>query len=160
MAMDLKNKVLEGLNEAPLLILGGQLALGIGLSDVPGGPWLKILAGVSMLLATALAVGPAGEGGAAVDPGDRNSRLQRFTARTRDAALLPFGLALGIDAFILAHGPFGPIPAALSGLGPGLWALSAWAGRVRPIAPVITRSPARSPATPRSAVPNKADLTR
>src|SRR5438105_12684907 len=117
---DTSEKVKLAFDEARLLVLGLQILLGFQfraflepgfqrLPPISQNLWLVSLA--LMLLAMLLLMCPAAFH-EIVERGDLTPRVLRFTMRVMGWALLPFGLAIGIDLYTVAQRASGPTLAA------------------------------------------------
>ena len=132
----LKAKVTNALNETRMLILGAQILLGFQLSAVfqPGfaglvghARWLDLAGLALMSAAVACLIAPAPfhrvtEGGRDTAP------LHRFTSRMAEWALIPFGLCIGIDVFIVTELMLGLWPSIIAGAAFTAAAAALWYG--------------------------------
>lgn len=130
----LKEKVGVALNEARTLILGAEIVFGFQLHAAfqpgferlaPYQRWLDVAALALMSVAVALLIAPSpyhrlGE------KGRDTPSILRFTTIMAAWALLPIGLSIGIDIFIVAERLIGTLPSLALGLAIGLVALFLW----------------------------------
>lgn len=150
-------KLRYALDEARILVLGSQVLLGFeyraflearfeGLPD-----WAraaKLAALCVMLVAFAILLSPAAYHRIAADGEDRPDVL-RLSTVALDLALLPIGLALGLDVAIAVLPVLGARGAAAAGLAAAAVALGAWYGvtsrraAARPSPPEPEMEPAR-----------------
>ncbi len=120
----LKDKVTGALNETRMLILGAQILLGFQLNAVfqPGfthltnhARWLDLAGLALMSAAVACLIAPA-PFHQLVECGRDTQGLHGFATRMAASALLPFGLCIGIDIFIVAELLFGTKPSIIAGV--------------------------------------------
>ncbi len=106
-----KTKVNYALSETRTLILGAQILLGFQFSAVfhPGfdrlaapGRWLDMAALGCMVITVTLLMAP-GPFHRLAESEMADERLHRFTTRVAETALLPFGVAIALDVFIVAE---------------------------------------------------------
>ncbi|MDT5124177.1 MAG: hypothetical protein QOC96_3659 [Acidobacteriota bacterium] len=133
---ELKDKIQNALDEARMLVLGSQVLLGFQFRSAfePGfeklsvtSQYLKLGALGLMLVALGLLISP-GAYHRIVEEGEDTYELNRFTTKVMDYALLPFAVALGIDAYVAAQRTVSQTLAFSIGLGAGLLALIFWYG--------------------------------
>jgi hypothetical protein len=127
----LKDKVQTALDENRLLVLGGQVLLGIqlrtffesGFDKLPRPTQLLKLGGMgAMVIALALLLAPSAYH-RLVEGGEDTPRLMTFMGRVMWPALLPFVAALSIDIFVAGQKVLGTaagVVLALVALGIGL----------------------------------------
>lgn len=134
--MELTKKIKLGLDETRMLILGAQILLGFQLRGVfaeafealPSLSHHAALIGLALLtIAVGLLIAP-GPYHRLVYGGSDDLRLIGIITLFATSALLPFGLALGLDIYIALERVFGMPPAALAGGAAALAALTAWYG--------------------------------
>jgi hypothetical protein len=107
---DLSDKVSTALQEVRILILGSELLLGFQghavfrpkFATLPAS--LQALDGVAyaLILATAILFLSPGSFHRLAEHADDTARLHRFTTRIAEIGLLPFGVCLGLDEFLIA----------------------------------------------------------
>jgi uncharacterized protein DUF6328 len=135
--MNLPEKVKTALEETRILILGAQILLGFGFRGVFAERFdaLPLYAryadavGLALLVCTVGLLIAPGPYHRLVEEGRDSGRLHRFATIVAEAALLPFGLALGIGLFVGVQGIFqdGAVSLAAGAAGGGL-ALVLWYG--------------------------------
>lgn len=119
----LKAKVTSALNETRMLILGAQILLGFQLNAVfqprfthlaDHARWLDLAGLALMSVAVACLIAPA-PFHQIVERGRDTTRLHAFATRMAASALLPFGLCIGIDVFVVAELLFGTTASIIAG---------------------------------------------
>jgi len=140
----LKAKVTNALNETRMLILGAQILLGFQLNAVfqprferlaGYARWLDLAGLALMSVAAACLIAPA-PFHRLTENGRDTARLHGFTTRMAEMALIPFGLCIGIDVFIVTDLMLGMWPSILAGVtfsatAALLWYGIGWAHRYR-----------------------------
>ncbi|MCC6661880.1 MAG: hypothetical protein IT437_13450 [Phycisphaerales bacterium] len=131
---DLRDRVQNTLDEGRMLILGGQVLVGIAAEAVlqPGfgalsdaGRWACAAAMVALVAAVGLLMWPAAYHRIVLEGQDRR-RLLEFSGRVMTAALLPFAAALGACVLIAAERVAGPVAGVRIGIAATGVALAAW----------------------------------
>ncbi len=132
---ELSNRIDNVLNEARMLLLGGQVLLGFsyriffepGFERISEPARLAQLSGVSVMTAgLGLLIWPVSYHQIA-QRGSLTEKIERFTTKVLDWALLPLALGLGLTLYPVAsslHLPY----AVWIGVGSGLLALMIWYG--------------------------------
>src|SRR5918911_702749 len=132
----LKDKIKTALDEGRMLILGSQILVGFqlrapfepGFEKMPASSqYLKLTALCLMLLTTALLMWPGAYHRIVCD-GEDTEDVHSFTTRVITLALLPFSLALGMDAYVITRHLLGFTPGLIFGAGISLVALFFWYG--------------------------------
>jgi hypothetical protein len=132
----LKDKVQNALDEARLLILGAQVLIGLqyraafenGFERLPHhAQFLKLLSLTIMLITLLLIVWP-GAYHRVVTRGEDSEELHKFTTRVMEIALVPFGLGLGIELFVVVEKVAGVAIGVAAGLLTWVMALIFWYG--------------------------------
>jgi hypothetical protein len=130
----LNEKVQYALDESRMLILGIQVLLGFGFqaplmagyAELPGSARVLKLVSLGLLLVSmTLVLAPVARH-RIVDEGRDTPHLDAFARHVANAALLPFGLALGLDSYIVGCRAAGPTLGAIVGAGMGGLAVIAW----------------------------------
>jgi uncharacterized membrane protein YidH (DUF202 family) len=130
----LNEKVQYALDESRMLVLGIQVLLGFGfqaplMSGYPALPSsarvLKLVSLGLLLVAMTLVLAPVARH-RIVDEGRDTPHLDAFARHVANAALLPFGLALGLDSYIVGCRAAGPTLGVIIGGGIGGAAVIAW----------------------------------
>lgn len=133
---DLKKKVEYALGETRTLILGAQILFGFQLHAIfqPGferlsapARWLDLATLGLMTMALTVLIAPA-PFHRLVEGGDATSRMHDFTTTMAECALLPMGLGIGIDVFIVTERLFGWPADVVLGLAVGVLAALFWYG--------------------------------
>jgi hypothetical protein len=131
-----KDKIQNMLDEARMLVLGSQVLIGFqfrsafesGFARLPRhAQYMKLGALALMLCALALLCAPAAFH-RIVENGEDTKRLQRFSSRMMELALLPFAIGLGTDIFVATEKVFGHTPGAAAGIAGLCFALFFWWG--------------------------------
>lgn len=134
--MELKDKVKTALEEMRMLILGGAILLGFQFRGVFQPAYDHLPAPVRaadgaalalMLAMTALILTPSAYQRIVLG-GTNTGAFKTLAGRFAGAALLPFGLALGIDLFIAVGRIAGTAPGIAAGAGFAVLVLAAWYG--------------------------------
>jgi hypothetical protein len=132
----LKDKVQTALDEARMLILGSQVLLGFQFRSAFEGGFEKLphyaqylkLGGLGlMIIAVGLLMTP-GAYHQITEEGEDTEEVHSLTTLIMDAALLPFALGLGIDAFVAAEKVIGTAAGIFAGIFTCLFALFFWYG--------------------------------
>jgi len=132
----LKAKVTNALNETRMLILGAQILLGFQLNAVfqsrfehlaDYARWLDLAGLTLMSAAVACLIAPA-PFHRMTENGRNTARLHGFTTRMAELALIPFGLCIGIDIFIVTDLMLGMWPSILAGAAFTAMAALLWYG--------------------------------
>jgi hypothetical protein len=119
----LKAKVTNALNETRMLILGAQILLGFQLNAVfqprfahlaDHARWLDLVGLTLMSAAVACLIAPA-PFHRLTEGGRDTARLHDFTTRMAELALMPFGLCIGTDVFIVTDLVLGIWPSVVAG---------------------------------------------
>ena len=140
--MELSKKVKTALDETRMLILGAQILLGFelrsafseGFDKLPGhAKHIEALALILMTISVALMIAP-GLYHRIVEGGQDSGPFYRVATTISDLALLPFGLALGLDIFVSIEHVFGTAPGIASGIAASIVALGMWYGMPRAVA--------------------------
>jgi hypothetical protein len=140
--MELSKKTKTALDETRMLILGAQILLGFelraafseGFDKLPGhAKHIEALALILMTISVALLIAP-GLYHRIVEGGRDSGPFYRVATTISDAALLPFGLALGLDIFVSIEHVFGTGAGIASGIGASIVALAMWYGMPRAVA--------------------------
>ncbi len=105
----LKDKLQNALDEARILILGGQALLGVelrsvfetGFKSLPTISRYAVLLGLTLMIATLGLLMAPGAHHQLVERGEDTQRLHRFTTLTTGAGLLPLGISLGLSLFVV-----------------------------------------------------------
>ena len=135
---DLNDKISSAVNEARILVLGGQVLLGFqyrGFFEprfeklAPLDRHLKLAALLLLLLVLLLMMLPAARH-RIVEHGENTRGMLRFTVRCLELALFPLAVALGIDFAIAGAQVAGPAAGIGIGLGVSGLALALWYGVV------------------------------
>lgn len=148
--MKLKDKVQYALDEGRMLVLGVQVLLGFELQAfvMPAYDALpepirvtKLVSLCMLLLAITLLLAPVARH-RIVDDGRDTPRLEAFSRRATEAALLPFALALGLDFLLVGVRTSGRALGIVLGASATLGALVAWyvVPRVMPRRPTVQQS--------------------
>src|SRR3954467_9675582 len=129
---ELKDKVKVAMDEARMLILGGQVLVGFGyqavfrdrFEDLPPAARAVHLAALALLLAgLAVAMAPAARH-QIVERGNISPALHRFATAFVSVSLLPFAVGLGASlyvAFTVVMGPAAALAGGAAGLGLALF---------------------------------------
>lgn len=134
--MELSKKVKTSLDEARILVIGGQILLGFQFRAAFEDAFdllpvharcLDAIALVLMLAAMTLLVAPAPFHRIAMG-GEDSGRVQHFISSTTSVALFPFAISIGLSLFIGMERIFGIWAALSAGGGFGALALFAWYG--------------------------------
>jgi len=140
--MELSKKIKTALDETRMLILGAQVLLGFelrsafseGFDKLPGhAKHIEALALILMTISVALMIAP-GLYHRIVEGGQDSGPFYRVATTISDLALLPFGLALGLDIFVSIEHVFGTASGIASGIAASIVALGMWYGMPRAIA--------------------------
>jgi hypothetical protein len=140
--MELSKKIKTALDETRMLILGAQILLGFefraafseGFDKLPGhSRHLEALALMLVVTAVALMIMP-GPYHRIVDRGRDTGAFHKVTTVIADVSLLPFALALGVDAFVSIERISGSTGGLAAGIGTGGVALALWYGLPRAVA--------------------------
>src|SRR5436305_7649785 len=140
--MELSKKIKTALDETRMLILGAQILLGFelrsafseGFDKLPGhAKHIEALALILMTISVALLIAP-GPYHRIVEGGQDSGPFYRVATTISDAALLPFGLALGLDIFVSIELVFGTAPGTAPGIAASSLALGMWYGLPRAVA--------------------------
>lgn len=132
----LKAKVTNALNETRMLILGAQILLGFQLNAVfqprferlaSHARWLDLAGLALMSAAVACLIAPA-PFHRLMEGGRDTARLHDFTSRMAEWALVPFGLCIGVDVFIVTELMLGLWPSIAAGIAFTLMAGLLWYG--------------------------------
>lgn len=137
--MQLQDKLKTALDETRLLILGAQILLGFQLNGIFQDSFdtleatTRLLDAAAFLLMTmtiALLIAPAMQH-RLVERGVATQRMHRATTFYASWALIPLGVSLGIDLFIVLQRHFGDMLATVTGLiffvlAMALWFAAAW----------------------------------
>jgi len=146
--MELSKKVKTALDETRMLILGAQVLLGFelrsafseGFDKLPGhAKHIEALALILMTISVALMIAP-GLYHRIVEGGQDSGPFYRVATTISDLALLPFGLALGLDIFVSIEHVFGTASGIASGVAASIVALGMWYGMPRAIAQPLRRA--------------------
>ena len=137
--MDLSKKIKTALDETRILILGAQILLGFelrsafseGFDQLPGhAKHIEALALILMTISVALMITP-GPYHRIVEGGRDSGSLYQVTTTISDMALLPFGLALGLDIFVSIEHVFGSATGIAAGVAAAIVSLGMWYGLPR-----------------------------
>ena len=137
--MDLSKKIKTALDETRILILGAQILLGFelrsafseGFDQLPGhAKHIEALALILMTISVALMITP-GPYHRIVEGGRDSGSLYQVTTTISDLALLPFGLALGLDIFVSIEHVFGSATGITAGVAAAIVSLGMWYGLPR-----------------------------
>src|SRR5438067_11524357 len=137
--MELSKSIETALAETRMLIIGAQILLGFelrsafseGFDQLPGhAKHIEALALILMTISVALLIAP-GPYHRIVEGGKDSSIFYRVATTISDAALLPFGLALGLDIFVSIDHVFGTAAGIGSGIAARIVALGMWYGLPR-----------------------------
>ena len=140
--MELSKKIKTTLDETRMLILGAQILLGFelrsafseGFDKLPGhARHIEALALILMTIAVALMIAP-GPYHRIVEGGQDSGAFYRVTTAISDLALLPFGLALGLDVFVSIEHVVSSAAGIASGIAASGVALGMWYGIPRAVA--------------------------
>jgi len=140
--MDLSKKIKTALDETRMLILGAQILLGFelrsafseGFDQLPGhAKHIEALALILMTIAVALLIAP-GPYHRIVEGGQDSGPFYRVATTISDMALLPFGLALGLDVFVSIEHVVRTEAAIAAGIAASAVALGMWYGLPRAVA--------------------------
>src|SRR5438067_8773639 len=140
--MELSKKVKTALDETRMLILGAQVLLGFelrsafseGFDKLPGhAKHIEALALILMTISVALMIAP-GLYHRIVEGGQDSGPFYRVATTISDLALLPFGLALGLDVFVSIEHVIGSAAGIASGIAASIVALAMWYGIPRTVA--------------------------
>jgi hypothetical protein len=121
--MSLAKRVKTALDETRLLILGAQVLFGFQLhsvfqeafSDLDRSSKLLTCAGQAlMVLSITLLVAPSMQH-RLVEGGQDSNRIHRITGRYAEAALLPFGISLGLGVYVVFDHLYGRASAVVMG---------------------------------------------
>jgi Family of unknown function (DUF6328) len=132
---ELKNRIENGLNEARILLLGGQVLLGFAyrayfeprFEQLPHSAQLIQTISLCVLTATlGVLIWPAPFHQIAVR-GEESARIDRFTSHVLDWALLPFAVGTGLGLYPVWVAMHAPHPEVFA-IGAGLFALVVWYG--------------------------------
>jgi Family of unknown function (DUF6328) len=132
----LKAKVINALNETRMLILGAQILLGFQLNAVfqprfeglaDHARWLDLAGLALMSAAVACLIAPA-PFHRLTEGGRDTARLHEFTTHMAESALVPFGLCIGIDVFIVTDLMLGLWPSIIAGTAFTVMAAVLWYG--------------------------------
>jgi len=130
---ELKDRIDNSLNEARMLLLGGQVLLGVafrvyfepGFQRLPGNAQLLQTLSLFILTVTlGLLIWPAPFHQIAIR-GEESARLDRFTSAVMDWALFPFALGTGMSLYPIAVAMRVP-PAGVLATMSSAFALSLW----------------------------------
>ena len=132
----LKDKVQNALDEARLLILGAQVLIGLqyratfesGFEKLPRHAQFLKLGSLTILLITLVLIIWPGAYHRVVTKGEDSEELHKFTTRVTECALVPFGLGLGIELFVVAEKIAGIAIGIAAGLLTWFVALTFWYG--------------------------------
>jgi hypothetical protein len=134
--MSIDKKVKTGLDETRLLMLGGTILLGFQFHSVFQDGFAELsaaarvingLALLLMVLAIALLVAPSARHRIAEDGHSTRAVLDSISLMA-GCALLPFGLSLGLDIFVVLDNHLGSVLAAIAGAVFSALALWFWYG--------------------------------
>lgn len=140
--MELSKKIKTALDETRILILGAQILLGFelraafseGFDRLPShARHLEALALMLMTVSVALMIAP-GPYHRIVERGQDSGPFYNVTTTISDLALLPFGLALGLDVFVSIEHVIGGAAGIASGAAATVVALGMWYGLPRAVA--------------------------
>ena len=132
----LKAKVTNALNETRMLILGAQILLGFQLNAVfqprferlpSHARWLDVAGLALMSAAVACLIAPA-PFHRLTQGGRDTARLHDFTSGMAESALVPFGLCIGVDVFIVTELMLGLWPSIIAGAAFTVMAALLWYG--------------------------------
>ena len=132
----LKAKVTNALNETRMLILGTQILLGFQLNAVfqprfeqlaDYARWLDLAGLALMSVAGACLIAPA-PFHRLTEGGRDTARLHDFATRMAEWALVPFGLCIGVDVFIVTDLMLGLWPGIVAGTAFTAMAALLWYG--------------------------------
>ena len=132
----LKDKIQNALDEARMLVLGGQVLVGFeyrsafepGFAHLPRhAQYVKMISLGVMLVGILLIMWPSAYH-QIVHGGEDRDEVHRFTSSVLDCALLPFALGLGMDVYVAVEMLGGRTPGILAGLGTAALALFFWYG--------------------------------
>jgi hypothetical protein len=132
----LKTKVTNALNETRMLILGAQILLGFQLNAVfqprfarlaEHARWLD-LAGLALMSAAAACLIAPAPFHRVTEGGRDTARLHGLTSCMAEWALVPFGLCIGIDVFIVTELMLGLWPSIVAGVAFTAAAAALWYG--------------------------------
>src|SRR5215472_12901926 len=132
--MELSKKIKTALNETRMLILGAQILLGFelraafseGFDKLPDhARHIEALALMLMTVSIALMIAP-GPYHRIVEGGRDSGPFYRVTTSISDLALLPFGLALGLDVFVSIEHVIGSEAGIAAGIAASIVALGMW----------------------------------
>ena len=130
----LTDKVQNALDEARMLMLGTQVLIGFGFRAAiepgfdklpPASQYLKVGSLGLLLVTLGLLLWP-GAFHQRVERGEDTARAHRFTTQVMRWALLPFGVALGLDLWTPFQVAFGTLAGVLVGVVGGGFALFCW----------------------------------
>ena len=140
--MQLSKKIKTALDETRMLILGAQILLGFelraafseGFDKLPDHARdIEAIALMLMTVSVALMIAP-GPYHRIVEGGRDSGPFYRVTTTISDLALLPFGLALGLDIFVSIEHVVGSAAGIASGIAGTIVALGMWYGLPRAVA--------------------------
>lgn len=132
--MKLNEKVQYALDESRMLILGIQVLLGFGFqaplmagyAELPGSARVLKLVSLGLLLVSmTLVLAPVARH-RIVDEGRDTPHLDAFARHVANAALLPFGLALGLDSYVVGCRAAGRTLGLIVGVAMAAVAVTAW----------------------------------
>src|SRR5438270_1821959 len=140
--MQLSKKIKTALDETRMLILGAQILLGFelraafseGFDKLPDHARdIEAIALMLMTVSVALMIAP-GPYHRIVEGGRDSGPFYRVATTISDLALLPFGLALGLDVFVSIEHVIGSAAGIASGIAASIVALAMWYGIPRAVA--------------------------
>ena len=132
--MELSKKIKTALDETRMLILGAQILLGFelraafseGFDKLPDhARHIEALTLMLMTVSVALMIAP-GPYHRIVEIGQDSGPFYRVTTSISDLALLPFGLALGLDVFVSIEHVIGSEAGIAAGIAASIVALGMW----------------------------------
>ena len=132
--MSIERRFKMALDETRLLLLGAQILFGFQFEAVfqqsfkqlpASSHWIDAIALLLMTASLACLVAPASQH-RLVEQGEITGRIRRVTTMFAGFALLPFGIALGLDLYVVFAHVFGPAIGVLAGVFFTVLALLFW----------------------------------